>query len=154
VAERTWVRIGLGYLALTELSTGIWAVVDPKGWYRNFPGFGRHWVSVSGPYNQHLATDAGAGFLAVGVLLVMAIALVHQRVLVLAALATFLVQDVPHFVFHLVHHEGLSASDRTLGVGGLGIDAVVAVVLLVVVSRRGVGRDGVAGRLRSGAAAR
>jgi hypothetical protein len=145
------VRIGLAFLALTELPTGLWAVVDPKGWYDNFPGFGRHWISVSGPYNQHLATDAGAGFLAVGVLLVIAFVLVDHRVFVQTALVTFLVQDVPHFVFHLVHHEGLSASDKVTGVGGLGFDAVVAALLLVVVSRT---RAGVAGRPRTGVAAR
>lgn len=144
-------RIGLAFLALTELPTGVWAVVDPKGWYRNFPGFGRHWISVSGPYNQHLATDAGAGFLAVGVLLVIAMVLVDHRVLVQAALVTFLVQDVPHFVFHLVHHEGLSAGDKATAVGGLGFDAAVAALLLVVVSRN---RAGIAGRPRTDAATR
>jgi hypothetical protein len=140
VTERAWLRIGLAFLALSELPTGIWAVVDPKGWYTNFPGFGRHWVSVSGPYNQHLVTDAGAGFLAVGVLLVIALVLVDQRVLVQAALVTFLVQDVPHFVFHLVHNEGLAGGDKAFGVGGLGSGAVVAALLLVVASRRRVHR--------------
>jgi hypothetical protein len=72
-------------------------------------------------------------------------------VLVQAGLVTFLVQDVPHFVFHLVHHEGLSASDKAAGVGGLGFDAVVAALLLMVVSRR---RPRVAGRHRAGVAAR
>jgi hypothetical protein len=124
------------------------AVADPKGWYQSFPGFGRHWVSVSGPYNQHLATDAGAGFLAVGVLLLIAMVLVDRRVVVQAALATFLVQDVPHFVFHLVHHEGLSAADKAAGIGGLGFDAVVAALLLLLVSRQRVGVGGLTGAAR------
>jgi hypothetical protein len=134
--KRILIRIGLAYLALTELSTGIWAVIDPSGWYRNFPGFGHHWIPVTGPYNQHLVTDAGAGFLAVGVLLVIAAVMIERTVVVQVALVTMLFHVVPHFLFHLVHHEHLSAFDKAAGIGGLGLDALVAALLLVVMSRR------------------
>jgi hypothetical protein len=134
--ERTLVRIGLGYLAVVQLVTGVWALLDPLGWYKSFPGFGRHWVSVTGPYNQHLATDAGAGFLAIGVLAVIALVMADRAVVVQVALVTVLVQTVPHFLFHVVHHEHLSAFDKAAGVGGLGFDAIVAALLLTLVSRR------------------
>jgi hypothetical protein len=134
--ERILIRVGLAYLALTELTVGIWAVADPSGFYRKFPGFGHHWVSVTGPYNQHLTSDAGAGFLAVGVLLVIAAAMIERTVVIQVALVVFLVHDVPHFLFHVVHHEHLSGFDKVGVVGGLGFGVLLGALLLVVMSRR------------------
>jgi hypothetical protein len=62
------VRIGMGVLAVFQLAIGLWAVLDPSGWFRNFPGFGdRLVVAAGGAFNEHLATDAGAAFVATGV---------------------------------------------------------------------------------------
>ena len=56
------------HFTVIDVATGMWALVDPHGWYDDFPGFGHHWVAgQGGTFNEHLASDAGAGFLAVGV---------------------------------------------------------------------------------------
>jgi len=57
-------------------------------------------VSTQGPFNQHLASDAGGGFLAVGVVLLLAAVWMARPAIILALVAS-LVHDLPHFVFHL-----------------------------------------------------
>jgi len=43
---------------------GAWALFAPVSWYDSFPGLGLRWLPVLGPYNEHLARDVGAFFLA------------------------------------------------------------------------------------------
>jgi hypothetical protein len=130
-----WFRVVLALLAVIDLVTGLWAVLDPLGWYKNFPGFGQHWVAGDGPFNRHLALDAGAGFLAVAAAMVVALVWA-RRAVIQVALVAFLGQDLPHFAFHLAHHPNQSVAYRVVGIGGLGLEALVAGAALVAVSRR------------------
>ena len=57
-------------------------------------------MSAIGPYNEHLASDVGAFFLAIGGLLIFA-AMVLERRLVQMALGALLVYSVPHLAYHL-----------------------------------------------------
>jgi hypothetical protein len=68
----TWVRIGLVALAVPQAVTGLWAILDPSGWFTEFPGFDPRLVAADPPYNAHLANDTGAGFLATAVALSLA----------------------------------------------------------------------------------
>lgn len=129
------VRVGVGILAFLDLMTGLWAVVDPAGWFRDFPGLGRHWIGATPPYNHHLVTDAGAGFLGVGVILLLA-ALWRERRVIQAALIGSFAHDLPHFLFHLMHPAALlSSADRAATTGGLGFGCLLAAGLLILVSR-------------------
>jgi len=131
-----WVRVVLAFLALDELFVGIWALVDPQGFYNGFPGMGRHWVSVDGPYNHHLITDAGAGFFVVGVIALVATIWMRREV-IQVALAAVIAHELPHFLYHLTHRVGaLSGTDTFLSTGGLALITAVAVACLVVVSRK------------------
>ena len=65
------------------------------------------------PYNQHLSTDVGATFLAIGALLLIAAWLLDHRTVVIA-LAVYLVYAVPHTVFHLLNDDVLTAGERFL----------------------------------------
>jgi hypothetical protein len=126
----TSVRILAAVVGLIDLETGLWALVDPAGWYRSYPGFGHHWIAVQGPYNEHLAIDAGAGFLAVGAVLVIAAAWASRSTLTVALLA-LVVHAFPHFLFHVMHHvTGFSELDTLFGEWSLGVEAVVGLVLL------------------------
>lgn len=40
--------------AVAAAGIGAWAASAPRSFYRSFPGFGRHWISALGPYNEHL----------------------------------------------------------------------------------------------------
>ena len=129
-------RALLAILAVVNLETGLWALIDPGGWFGAYPGFGRHWVAAQGPFNEHLAVDAGAGFLAVGVALAVA-AVWMRRPAVVVALIVLLAHAVPHFAFHVSHPvRSLSVADTLLGVWGIALEALVAVALLIWVRRR------------------
>jgi hypothetical protein len=56
-------------LAIPAAATGAWALVAPGSWHDSFPGFGRAWLPVFGPYNEHVARDFGGALLALAVLL-------------------------------------------------------------------------------------
>ena len=71
---KPWVRVGMVVLAAPQLLIGLWAMLAPHHWYENFPGVHPHLISAEPPYNAHLATDAGIGFLCTGVGLLVAAA--------------------------------------------------------------------------------
>jgi len=155
VRTRKWVRAGLVYLTVSFLLVGLWATLDPRGFYDGFPGGGRQWVAGDGPYNAHLAGDAGVGFLAVGVVLLLAAVWLDIRV-IQAALIAAVVHDGPHLLYHLRHpNEALDSVDAALSNGGLFLGASLALVLLVATARAesrrsdSGGRSSVVNRFRS-----
>ncbi|HEY7296052.1 MAG TPA: hypothetical protein VH916_13490 [Dehalococcoidia bacterium] len=130
-----WSRIVLALLALTQLEAGLWALVAPRNWFDQFPGGGQHWVAVLPPYNEHLARDAGAGFLALGVMLAWAAVSGDVRI-VRPATAAALVFALPHLAFHLAHGEGMPAPDNVSSLASLAFAAIVPAVLLALTWRR------------------
>lgn len=123
--------VAVAYLALSDLVIGLWAVLDPAGWFRRFPGMGHHWIAADPPYNHHLSTDTGAGFVGIGVVLALAL-IWGERHLLIAALAGSLAHDLPHFLFHSFHPaKSLSSADRFASTGGLAFACLVAVAALV-----------------------
>src|SRR5213593_1528812 len=93
-------RVTLILLALGQAPAGIWALVSPHSFYRDFPTSGRHWVSTLGPYDEHLARDAGAGLLAAAVVVALAAVFLERRAVQLALIA-WLTFAIPHFAYHL-----------------------------------------------------
>ncbi|MEO7428530.1 MAG: EF-hand domain-containing protein, partial [Acidimicrobiales bacterium] len=95
------------------------------------------------PYNSHLATDAGAGLLASGLVLLVAAWLADRRSTQLALVA-FLGFAVPHGAFHVLHDSpGLTSAQGLQNAATLSVTALLAVVLLVGASRS---RSGLAAR--------
>ena len=127
------VRIGLAVLAVSGAVLGVWAGFAPRSFYDDFPGLGRHWVSVDGPYNEHLVRDVGWLNLALTVITVWA-AISLARSLVLAVLVGWLVADLPHLVYHAAHLDGLSTSDGTAEIISLALGPAIAAALLVLVA--------------------
>lgn len=113
-----WVRIALGYLSFVSVQIGVWALVAPLSFYDDFPGLGRAWVSVDGPYNEHLVRDVGALNLAVAVLFVTA-AIRLGRELVTIAGVVAVVWGLPHAVYHLFNTDVLDTSDVAASLFGL-----------------------------------
>lgn len=133
----TATRVALGYLVVVSLQIGVWAMLAPRSFYDGFPGLGRTWVSVDGPYNEHLIRDVGALNLAVAVVLIAA-AVTLSRSLIIAACVASLAWGVPHFVYHLVNREGYSTGDLAASLGGLALFAAIPVALLVLLRGRDV----------------
>ncbi len=132
---RPWVRIGLVALGAPNLLTGLWAVLAPQGWFDNFPGFGPALVAAEPPYNAHLATDAGAGLLASGLVLLVAAWLADGRSTQLALVA-FSAFAIPHAGYHVLNPSpGLTAGEDLQNAVLLGFVAVAAIVLFVASSR-------------------
>lgn len=102
-----WTRVGLIVLAASSGIVGIWALIDPAGFFESFPGGGIGWVRLLPPYNEHLIRDVGALSLGNAALLAAA-ALVPKRQLLLAAVGSWLVSAVPHALFHVTHLDGLA----------------------------------------------
>ena len=130
MTQRRWRRIALGYLTLVSLQIGVWALLAPRSFYDDFPGLGRTWVSVDGPYNEHLIRDVGALNLALVVVFVAAAITLTRPMIITAAIAA-LAWGLPHLLYHLVATDGLSNADLALSLGGLAAFAAVPVLLLV-----------------------
>jgi nucleoside-diphosphate-sugar epimerase len=137
-ARRSLLRGLLGILALSSLAVGAWAELAPRSFYDGFPGFGRHWVAVDGPFNEHLMRDFGALNLAMFTLLLVA-AVNLAPVVVRTAAAAALVFATPHLLYHLAHLDVLSTPDRVANVVVLAL--TVALPLAVLALSRSVGQQ-------------
>ena len=124
-------RVLLAPMAAIQLVTGLWALLAPRSWYDSYPGLGLVWVEPTGPYNEHFVTDLGAGLAALAVLALLA-AVSLRRALVQAALATWLVFSLPHFVSHVFAREGLSAVEYWTNLGTVALAAAVPLALLAL----------------------
>lgn len=131
MSASTWIRIALGYLTIVAVQIGAWAQFAPRSFYDDFPGLGRTWVSVDGPYNEHLVRDVGGLYLALAVLLVAAIVTLN-RALIATASAAVLVSGVPHLVYHTANRDDLTTGDLVASLGGLALFAAIPVALLVI----------------------
>lgn len=122
-------QVALVVLAASGLVVGLWAQAFPRSFYDDFPGLGRVWVAVDGPFNEHLVRDVGG--LNLGVAFVALTALVTGSVLVArAAGGAALLYGVPHLLYHATHLEGFDALDKVAMLGSLSMAALAA--LLVV----------------------
>jgi hypothetical protein len=129
---REWiVRIVLVIWAAVSLQLAAWALIAPRSFYDDYPGFGRHWVSVDGPYNEHFVRDFGALNLALAVVTIAAL-ITLSRPMVIAVAVAWLAWGVPHLVYHLRHLDLYSTTDKVLNVVALAALAVVAVVVLAL----------------------
>ena len=151
--RRTLVRTGLIVLAVPQLAIGVWALVSPRGWFGSFPGGGKVWLPLYGPYAEHFVYDIASTFLAVAVVLGLAAWWLDRRV-VQAAAVGYLVYQVPHAIYHWGADSRLPAGDAMLNGVGLGLTLVVAVAVLLLsraaarpAARAGGAGEGGVGRL-------
>jgi hypothetical protein len=129
------VRVLLIVLGVGNIPIGLWAAFAPRSFYDDFPGFGREWVRVDGPYNEHLMRDFGALNLALAVVTIAAV-ITLARPLVIAVAIAWLAWGVPHLVYHSRHLDVYETSDQVLNVVLLTALPVLAVAVLVLTLRR------------------
>ena len=128
-------RVGLGFLAVSQGVIGAWALLAPETFYRYFPGTAVGWVSLLPPYNEHLVRDVGALSLALTVLLGYAAVRPEPRTVQLA-LAAFAVYAVPHTIFHALHLENFRTADAVAQMTGFALQIALLVVLFLATIRR------------------
>jgi hypothetical protein len=125
------VRGGLLLLAGEALVIGVHALFFPKYFYNQFL-FGRGWVQMLPPYNEHITRDLGALYMGFFVILAYAVWKLSKD-LVNGAILGFVAATVPHMIFHIVHAEDAPLLiDRVLQVGLLAITVVFGVGLMLV----------------------
>ncbi len=127
-------RLSAAVLACTALLVGGWAAAAPSSFYAGFPLPGRHWVSLLGPYNEHLVRDVGGLYLALLVITGWAIARPSDQLLRMTGLA-WVVFGVPHFAYHLRHLSMFPAIDQLGMAASLGGSVVLAALLMLPTSR-------------------
>jgi len=131
---RRWARTALGYLTLLSLEIGLWAQFAPRSFYDHFPGLGRAWVRVDGPYNEHLVRDVGGLNLGLAAVLIIAM-ITLSRPTILAACLASLLYGIPHLVYHIANTDGLDTGDIAVSLGGLALFAVLPIALIAVMPR-------------------
>lgn len=129
--ERTslFETIALAYLGLSALALGLYATFFPRGFYDDFP-FGRRWIAVDGPFNEHLIRDFGGLNLALACF-TLAAAVVGGRAMVRAAAASTILFGWPHVVYHLRHAHVYGTADKLSSIGGIAFSVVLAAAVLV-----------------------
>lgn len=126
---------------LIGLYVGTWAAFAPRGFYDSFPGLGLIWISIDGPYNEHLVRDTGTLYLGLAAATLYAAAL-HRPAgtgareaaadAVSSALGlAWVVFSLPHLGYHLLHLDGLGPVDVVLQVISLSSTAVLGALLMM-----------------------
>ena len=126
----------LGRLALVALGPmflpmGVQATLFPRSFFDDFP-LGRGWVAAGGDaYNEHLVRDVGVFFLA---LVIISLWAWRQPALQRPVAVAWLVQSIPHLIYHSGHLHGLGGFDKVALIGSLVAAPLLAVVALVATS--------------------
>lgn len=128
------IRAGLVLLAMPSAVIAAWSLMSPHGFYRDFPGLGRHWVSALPPYNEHLLRDFGAANVTIALVLLGA-ALFCERRLVQVAVVAFFLGSLPHFIYHLTTTDHYSTSDNIWSLGGFVVELAIAIAVWVLTVR-------------------
>jgi hypothetical protein len=135
MTNRDWIRLVLLLLGIPQAAIGLWAIADPAAWFDTFPGGGHHWLPEFGPYNEHLAVDAGAGLFAAGVVAIAAAVMLERRVVQIAMVA-FLAWSVPHALWHVTAiDDALDGADDIANLSALAFTVVLPIGLLATANR-------------------
>ena len=126
-------RIHSAALALSAalaFFVGGWAFFAPRSFYDAFPGVLGQWISMDGPFNEHLIRDVGAMYLALGVASVAGLVSRSPAVFRTLGLA-WTVFGVLHLGYHLMNLDHLDVANAVGAVVSLSISLALGVVLLI-----------------------
>jgi hypothetical protein len=121
-------------LAIAAAYVGVWAAAFPLSFYRSFPLPGRGWVSMLGPYNEHLTRDVGGLYLALLVMTAWSVLRPSQQLFRVAGWS-WLVFNLEHLGFHLSHLGMFGTVDKIGNVIALGGLTVLSALLVIPIRR-------------------
>ena len=128
------VRVLLVIVGVGNAVVGFWAALAPHSFFDDFPGAGRHWVAVDGPFNEHLVRDVGTLNLALAAVALAAL-LRSSRYLVQVLAGAELVYTLPHLLYLAAHLDLFDTSDKVTLMVSLGITVLAPIALLLSSSR-------------------
>jgi hypothetical protein len=128
-------RVALAVIAAGALFVGVWAQAFPRSFYDDFPGMGRVWVAVDGPYNEHLVRDVGGLQLALAFGAVLAL-LTASVLLARAVGGGALISGVPHLLYHATHLDPFDAADTVGMLAALGVAALAGLLAVAAPASR------------------
>ena len=120
----------LALSAVLALFVGVWAYVFPQSFYDVFPGIPGPWVSVDGPFNEHLVRDVGGMYLALAAASIAGLiwrSPVAYRLLGIA----WTVFGALHFLYHVLHLDHMTPVDAVGEVISLLVSLLLGVILLL-----------------------
>ena len=129
--HRGAIRFLLLALGIPQGLIGLWAVIAPSSFHDDFPVGTEGWVDVLGPFDEHLVTDVGALFVALGFLLVFAAVRLRRETVLVAAVA-WLIFAIPHFAWHVFHLEPYDTADAIANTATLTWTVAAGLAILVL----------------------
>ncbi|MGV2984508.1 hypothetical protein ACNPNP_12470 [Microbacterium sp. AGC85] len=123
-------RILLGTTAAVGIFVGLWAALWPATFYSAFPGLGRVWIAVDGPYNEHLIRDVGALYLALAAASIAA-AFARRPEPGRVVGVAWTVFGLPHLIYHAMQFGGMPLIDVIGNIIGLGGSLLLGIVLML-----------------------
>jgi hypothetical protein len=129
------VRLCLVFLVLTGATVGFWALAFPAGFYGAFPGCGRVWISLDGPYNEHLVRDVGGMNLGFATLALFALLRPKLAAPLVVGWAT-LIFNSAHVIYHATKLGLYQPIDQVAQMFALGSALLASIVLASRVGER------------------
>ena len=123
-------RIILWITAAIGAIVGLWAAFLPSEFYDSFPGLGRVWIAVDGPFNEHLIRDVGSLYLALAAAssyAALAAGVQASRAVGIA----WIVFSVPHLLYHVQHFAGFAPFDVVAQVIALSSTIILGIPLVL-----------------------
>jgi hypothetical protein len=122
-------KVALVVIGGSSLVVGLWAQGFPRSFYDDFPGMGRMWVAVDGPYNEHLIRDVGGLNLALAFVAAMTL-ITGSTLLARVTGGAALLYGVPHWLYHATHLDPYDTGDAVAMLVSLGITVLAAILLV------------------------
>ncbi|WP_430791750.1 hypothetical protein [Actinoplanes sp. G11-F43] len=132
-------RVCVLLLAVLATVVGTWAAAFPVSFHRDFPAPGWNWVSLLGPYNEHLVRDVGGLYLALAVLSVLTFRTPTVTLLRVTG-GAWLIFNVEHWIWHVLHLDVFSIGHAIGNMVGLSVPLLLSVLLLAPDQKSGAGR--------------
>ncbi|OAN42767.1 hypothetical protein [Microbacterium sp. H83] len=120
----------LAFSTVLGLFVGGWAYFSARSFYDSFPGVLGSWVSVDGPYNEHLIRDVGAMYLALAAASIGGLIWRHPIAFRVLGIA-WTVFGALHFAYHALHLEHMSMDAAIGEMVALGVSLLLGILLLI-----------------------
>lgn len=119
----------VGLVALAGV-VGTWSYVWPRHFFEHFPVVLGEWISQDGPFNEHLARDHGAMYLALGAASAYGLLRGSQAVYRATGMA-WTVFGILHLTYHVTHLGTLATTEATGQTAALAAAVALGIAVMI-----------------------